>query len=190
MTKYQYFIVLIFLIFFAGLSGAGHSLAFDNVITVDYDKEIGPVNKLVKGSCLLVYDRASFGKGYKRSYRYMDFGGGIWDPNTNNSVEEVVLLAREAGISSLRFTTNNYYKWKNAVGDKREHFLFGIDEFLKTTTEIGAEPIFTIPYFAADVQDAADLVEYLNGPGDDLHPWRSEERRVGKECRSRWSPYH
>ena len=21
-------------------------------------------------------------------------------------------------------------------------------------------------------------------------PWRSEERRVEKECRSRWSPYH
>ena len=24
----------------------------------------------------------------------------------------------------------------------------------------------------------------------DLHHIRSEERRVGKECRSRWSPYH
>ena len=26
----------------------------------------------------------------------------------------------------------------------------------------------------------------------DVHVWvlRSEERRVGKECRSRWSPYH
>ena len=23
-----------------------------------------------------------------------------------------------------------------------------------------------------------------------LIDWRSEERRVGKECRSRWSPYH
>ena len=23
-----------------------------------------------------------------------------------------------------------------------------------------------------------------------FQPWRSEERRVGKECRSRWSPYH
>src|SRR2546430_4680798 len=23
-----------------------------------------------------------------------------------------------------------------------------------------------------------------------LTVWRSEERRVGKECRSRWSPYH
>jgi nucleoside-diphosphate-sugar epimerase len=28
--------------------------------------------------------------------------------------------------------------------------------------------------------------------GDITSPWlnRSEERRVGKECRSRWSPYH
>ena len=24
----------------------------------------------------------------------------------------------------------------------------------------------------------------------DITPIRSEERRVGKECRSRWSPYH
>ena len=23
-----------------------------------------------------------------------------------------------------------------------------------------------------------------------IFDWRSEERRVGKECRSRWSPYH
>src|SRR5258708_37946161 len=26
--------------------------------------------------------------------------------------------------------------------------------------------------------------------GDDAAEIRSEERRVGKECRSRWSPYH
>src|SRR2546429_7992773 len=32
----------------------------------------------------------------------------------------------------------------------------------------------------ADVQPSALLVAYH----------RSEERRVGKECRSRWSPYH
>ena len=25
---------------------------------------------------------------------------------------------------------------------------------------------------------------------DGYYGWRSEERRVGKECRSRWSPYH
>src|SRR5260370_33044898 len=27
-------------------------------------------------------------------------------------------------------------------------------------------------------------------PGVTAHEARSEERRVGKECRSRWSPYH
>src|SRR2546430_17216550 len=28
------------------------------------------------------------------------------------------------------------------------------------------------------------------GKAKNLHATRSEERRVGKECRSRWSPYH
>src|SRR5256712_5291468 len=29
---------------------------------------------------------------------------------------------------------------------------------------------------------------FVEGPT--AHAFRSEERRVGKECRSRWSPYH
>src|SRR3712207_8389525 len=39
-----------------------------------------------------------------------------------------------------------------------------------------------------------DLAVGLGGGGGALHlaalDLRSEERRVGKECRSRWSPYH
>ena len=30
----------------------------------------------------------------------------------------------------------------------------------------------------------------LTGAGSEADTARSEERRVGKECRSRWSPYH
>ena len=30
----------------------------------------------------------------------------------------------------------------------------------------------------------------LKDKRDELMKQRSEERRVGKECRSRWSPYH
>src|SRR3712207_9115945 len=38
---------------------------------------------------------------------------------------------------------------------------------------------------------AADLVEVRIPADPALQPIpRSEERRVGKECRSRWSPYH
>src|SRR2546425_11515387 len=32
--------------------------------------------------------------------------------------------------------------------------------------------------------------EHLDRRGLPGAVWRSEERRVGKECRSRWSPYH
>src|SRR5256712_7517447 len=36
-----------------------------------------------------------------------------------------------------------------------------------------------------------DVVGHLiDGEETDWIPRRSEERRVGKECRSRWSPYH
>ena len=37
-----------------------------------------------------------------------------------------------------------------------------------------------------------DAVIELDGEcyNAEIKRWRSEERRVGKECRSRWSPYH
>src|SRR2546422_3890379 len=47
--------------------------------------------------------------------------------------------------------------------------------------------------FKGELAECARLVELLGGEEQidslaDLK--RSEERRVGKECRSRWSPYH
>src|SRR2546422_11334593 len=37
----------------------------------------------------------------------------------------------------------------------------------------------------------AKIIDNLREEVRDCHPgMRSEERRVGKECRSRWSPYH
>src|SRR3712207_4750025 len=35
-----------------------------------------------------------------------------------------------------------------------------------------------------------DYTVYRSLPGGGQTSYRSEERRVGKECRSRWSPYH
>ena len=46
-----------------------------------------------------------------------------------------------------------------------------------------------------DLQEQAEaqreeLTEIAAENDEDLIEKRSEERRVGKECRSRWSPYH
>ena len=41
--------------------------------------------------------------------------------------------------------------------------------------------------------DRIKIYRNLQGPSGFVNGWnhaRSEERRVGKECRSRWSPYH
>ena len=52
-------------------------------------------------------------------------------------------------------------------------------EEIDTPAEDGA---VTRSEATADVEDLLYIVNFENE--------RSEERRVGKECRSRWSPYH
>src|SRR2546430_2817521 len=42
----------------------------------------------------------------------------------------------------------------------------------------------------AESQLAVGEVARVKGEKNDTDGTRSEERRVGKECRSRWSPYH
>src|SRR3712207_7885723 len=43
---------------------------------------------------------------------------------------------------------------------------------------------------ALDAQVGEPAIDVLEGAGEEDRLVRSEERRVGKECRSRWSPYH
>ena len=46
------------------------------------------------------------------------------------------------------------------------------------------------PRRAHSVAAQGGISASLGNMGPDDWRWRSEERRVGKECRSRWSPYH
>ena len=65
----------------------------------------------------------------------------------------------------------------------------------------GSNGVGEVDIASKDVNSAGDAVDFLSAAaakyGDDLvivptgaQTTRSEERRVGKECRSRWSPYH
>ena len=62
----------------------------------------------------------------------------------------------------------------------------GID--LGTTNSLVAIVRDGTPVALAD--DPGTSGDDEDGDGDPMLPSRSEERRVGKECRSRWSPYH
>src|SRR2546421_11304114 len=65
---------------------------------------------------------------------------------------------------------NNAYIWKECnTEDARKNHV--------SETFVRWSEIYRLPYF--------DPTKFLI-----VDPMRSEERRVGKECRSRWSPYH
>src|SRR3712207_9074948 len=52
------------------------------------------------------------------------------------------------------------------------------------------EALARIPVDATAGVDTAKATEIVDAAGFPAEVRRSEERRVGKECRSRWSPYH
>ena len=75
--------------------------------------------------------------------------------------------------------------------DKPAKFLIiyfeGISSSIANTEELRTVPLF----FMAELGDQPKLLEKTpRYAGDLFQKIRSEERRVGKECRSRWSPYH
>lgn len=171
---------LFFIIF--GLIFILRAYGEEAVIVIDTSADEGLVNKKIFGSNLLGYDPALYKKNRKHYYGHSDYGAGIWDPERGGPNKEAVRLAKEAGISVLRFPGgcgSHNYDWKKAVGSTRIHNLFGIDEFIAASREIGAEPVITISYFVGNEQDAADLVEYLNSPDDGTHKWAGERVKNG-----------
>ena len=48
----------------------------------------------------------------------------------------------------------------------------------------------SIPTVSRALKDSPEISSELCAKAKKLAKERSEERRVGKECRSRWSPYH
>ena len=49
---------------------------------------------------------------------------------------------------------------------------------------------FTVPFVSGETSDLSVYTGNVETQATAKRVYRSEERRVGKECRSRWSPYH
>ncbi|MFA5362079.1 MAG: glycosyltransferase [Candidatus Omnitrophota bacterium] len=163
------------------------------VITISADEKLGELNRNVFGNNFIGYDPRTYEDWPQEYYGYSDFGAGVWDPKWKKPVKETIALAGSAGISIARFPGGcgaHRYNWKSTIGSKRVHFLFGLDEFLKTCKDINAEAVITISYFTGNENDAADLVEYLNAPDDNSNlnggiDWAKERAQNGHP-----EPYH
>jgi len=143
----------------ANIESAGqHNLG--NIITVYSDKDIGFINKSIFGNNFKSRDPVNTEP--VPYYAMSDYGTGVWDPKMGKPNEKVMSLAIEAGVSIVRFAVGNHWDWGNAIGNNREHFLFGIDEFMETMEVIGSKAVFIVSPTIGDERDAADLVEYLN----------------------------
>src|SRR5215203_5522949 len=91
-----------------------------------------------------------------------------------------VLAADEHNTHALRF---------RMFHDVRQSLL---DDPVERCLDFGWEPALAQLRLEFD-QDGCGFGERLHQPFERRHEAeveRSEERRVGKECRSRWSPYH
>jgi len=87
------------------------------------------------------------------------------------ALRSATLLVRDT-LAELGVTS-----WVKTSGSKGFHVVFALDE----TFDSGQVARFAHAMGRELVKRAPDLL---------TQEFRSEERRVGKECRSRWSPYH
>src|SRR5256884_1424871 len=79
--------------------------------------------------------------------------------------------------------------------EQEERFYAALDRLKKLGIDPGIVHLANSAAIASRPETWADMVRpgailYGYHPGYDPAEKRSEERRVGKECRSRWSPYH
>src|SRR2546429_7464250 len=108
--------------------------------------------------------------------------GMITDSLPGTDIETLVDTAARLELDMLEFGCGN---WSSAPH-------LNLDRMLDSDAERRN--------FKARLDAHGIAISALNCSGNPLHPGeqgrrhdavtRSEERRVGKECRSRWSPYH
>src|SRR5256885_14546302 len=90
-----------------------------------------------------------------------------------------------------------FYRWLrltslNEVGGDPEHFGVSPEEFHAYASRLNTHWPKTMTTLSThDTKRSEDVRARLGVLSEQPAAWsRSEERRVGKECRSRWSPYH
>jgi alpha-N-arabinofuranosidase len=142
-------------------------------LTLDPAFVVAPVNRRTFGSFVEHLGRCVY--------------GGIVDPQHPASDEDgfrldVLDLVREMGVSVVRYPGGNFvsgYKWEDGVGPVEERPVrldgawksiesnrVGLHEFARWAKLAGVETMLAVNLGTRGVQEALDLLEYTNHPGD------------------------
>ena len=78
---------------------------------------------------------------------------------------------------------------KDLVCQKGYDKVYGARPLRRAVTEIIENPL-SEAFLGGMLKPGDTAIVDLDNEGNTVIRNRSEERRVGKECRSRWSPYH
>ena len=102
--------------------------------------------------------------------------------NTEAAIHLAQLLREHLSSPSvsLLVTSREFLGWDGEVSLKRDLEGLAPEEGARLFRQAAPQRVSD-----AELALAAELSHKVDG-----HPLRSEESRVGKECRSRWSPYH
>ena len=154
-------------------------------ITINTDTVIGPVNRHILGHNLEAAD--SFGIfGKNHNYDPSRTGSGIYNPAEDRLSPKVIAYTRQLGASIMRYPggclTHNF-DWRKTIGPRQDRpdFTFGLNEFLRFCRATGANPLINVSTYATGPVEAAQLVEYLNAPATEEHPWAMRRHADGHE---------
>lgn len=122
--------------------------------------------------------------------------GGVFDPdsplsNENGFRTDVVQAMQHLQMPFVRYPGGNFvsnYDWRDGVGSERKGFpdfawkatepnLFGTDEFIHWSREVGTNPMLAVNLGTLGPSEAAALVEYCNL--NTATHWAAERRRNG-----------
>lgn len=139
--------------------------------TVDLDHPIATADKRLFGSFVEHLGRGVYGGIYEPEHENADADGFRTD---------VLALVEELGVTTIRYPGGNFvsgYNWRDGVGPREtrprrldlawksvETNQFGTDEFIAWSRKAGVEPMLALNLGLGDVQDALELVEYVNHP--------------------------
>jgi alpha-N-arabinofuranosidase len=173
-------------------------------MSLDPHDTVGEVDRRLFGTFLEHLGRAVYTGVFEPGHPLADADGLRTD---------VLALVRELGTTVIRYPGGNFvsgYRWEDGVGpvEHRPRRLdlawrsletnrFGLDEFMRLTARVGAEPMLAVNLGTRGVTEACDLLEYSNHPAgttlSDLrrshgaeHPYGIRMWCLGNEMDGEW----